>query len=127
MAKISKTSGSKGSTPAKTPTATKKSKTAIAVEAAAPRPAGMAVTATAGVTAANPTKAARTSAAPAPEVPQITPTMISSEERHRLIAEAAYLLAEKRGFHGGNPEQDWYDAAAQIDQMIMGMNKGRGT
>jgi len=47
-------------------------------------------------------------------------TMItSSEERHRLIAEAAYYLAEKRGFQGGNPEHDWLQAANQIDSMIM--------
>jgi hypothetical protein len=43
----------------------------------------------------------------------------SSEGRHRLIAEAAYYLAEKRGFQGGNPEQDWLEAAAQVDRMFM--------
>jgi len=46
-------------------------------------------------------------------------TITTSEERHRLIAEAAYYLAEKRGFQGGSPEQDWLEAAAQVDQMFM--------
>jgi hypothetical protein len=43
----------------------------------------------------------------------------TSEERHRLIAEAAYYLAEKRGFQGGNPDQDWVEAATKIDSMFM--------
>ena len=40
---------------------------------------------------------------------------LSAEERHRLIAETAYYLAEKRGFLGGSPEQDWFEAAAWVD------------
>lgn len=43
---------------------------------------------------------------------------ISSEERHRMIAEAAYCLAEQRGFQGGSPEQDWLEAEAQVERMI---------
>jgi len=53
------------------------------------------------------------------KVRQPVATITTSEERHRLIAEAAYYLAEKRGFHGGSPEQDWLEAAAQIDRMFM--------
>jgi len=47
------------------------------------------------------------------------PSIITSEERHQMIAEAAYLIAEKRGFQGGTPEQDWLEAAAKIDSRIM--------
>lgn len=38
-------------------------------------------------------------------------------DRSRMIAEAAYYLAEQRGFSGGNSVQDWLDAEVLIDQM----------
>lgn len=47
--------------------------------------------------------------------PPATTVTLSAEERHRRIAEAAYYLAEKRGFQGGSPEQDWFEAAAGVD------------
>lgn len=37
--------------------------------------------------------------------------------RSQMIAEAAYYLAEQRGFSGGDPVQDWLDAEVIIDQM----------
>ncbi|MBI3775245.1 MAG: DUF2934 domain-containing protein [Gammaproteobacteria bacterium] len=43
----------------------------------------------------------------------------TSEERHRLIAETAYYLAERRGFQGSNPDQDWFEAASQVDKLFM--------
>ncbi len=39
----------------------------------------------------------------------------ASKERHRRIAEAAYLIAERRGFQGGSALEDWLAAEAQID------------
>jgi len=36
-------------------------------------------------------------------------------ERWRMIAEAAYYRAEKRGFFGGNPMEDWEAAEQEID------------
>lgn len=69
--------------------------------------------------------------ASAPQPAKRTPTMnkpkgrttrqnvITSEERQRMIAEAAYYLAEKRGFQGGSSQQDWFEAAAQIDRVII--------
>lgn len=36
-------------------------------------------------------------------------------ERWRMIAEAAYYRAEKRGFFGGNPMEDWAAAEREID------------
>ena len=45
---------------------------------------------------------------------------IDPEERHRLISEAAYYLAERRGFKGGTPHDDWADAEAEIDQLLSG-------
>lgn len=71
-----------------------------------------------------PAAAKAAAAAPAPAAKK-TPSkpskmMITSEERQRMIAEAAYYIAEKRGFQGGNCDQDWLEAAAQIDRIIMG-------
>ncbi len=37
--------------------------------------------------------------------PQLVPD-IDPELRHRMIAEAAYFMAEHRGFCGGDPVQD---------------------
>lgn len=43
---------------------------------------------------------------------------ISPEQRHQMIAEAAYWRAQKRSFMGGNPENDWYEAETEIDQLF---------
>jgi hypothetical protein len=43
---------------------------------------------------------------------------VTPDERHRMIAEAAYYRAEKRGFAGGDPMQDWLEAEAQIENEI---------
>lgn len=40
--------------------------------------------------------------------------------REQWIAEAAYFIAERRGFHGGSPEDDWFRAEVEIDQMLAG-------
>jgi len=45
--------------------------------------------------------------------PPVTP-----EERYRMIEEAAYYRAEKRGFLGGDMAEDWSRAEAEIDQML---------
>jgi hypothetical protein len=50
---------------------------------------------------------------------------ISAEVRERMIAEAAYYKAEHRGFAGGTPERDWYEAESEIDALLLG-NKARG-
>lgn len=46
---------------------------------------------------------------------QLTP-----EERHRVVAEAAYFIAERRGFAGGSSIGDWLQAEADIDRMLAG-------
>ena len=45
-------------------------------------------------------------------------TSISEDERRSMIAEAAYYLAEQRGFAGGDPESDWLQAEAQINHLL---------
>jgi hypothetical protein len=44
---------------------------------------------------------------------------ITSEERWKLIAIAAYHKAEKRGFAPGNEMQDWVEAEKEIDELLM--------
>ena len=46
--------------------------------------------------------------------PAATPAL-TPEERYRQVAEAAYYIAEKRGFAPGNPSDDWYQAEAEVD------------
>ncbi|MBZ5640993.1 MAG: DUF2934 domain-containing protein [Acidobacteriia bacterium] len=48
----------------------------------------------------------------------------TTEERHTMIAEAAYLKAESRAFQGGSPEQDWLDAEAEIDAILLQIQGG---
>ena len=43
---------------------------------------------------------------------------VTPEQRHQMIAEAAYWRAQKRSFMGGNPENDWYEAEAEIGQIF---------
>lgn len=39
---------------------------------------------------------------------------MNEEEIRRLIAEAAYYRAEKRGFTPGSEEQDWCEAEREV-------------
>ena len=71
---------------------------------------------------AKPATTAKEAAAPAPKAAKISrpaANMTTAADRHQLIAEAAYYRAEQRAFQGGSPEQDWFEAAAQIDKMFM--------
>ena len=43
---------------------------------------------------------------------------LSAQERERLIAEAAYFRAEKRGFAPGCELQDWVEAEAEVLRLI---------
>ncbi len=43
---------------------------------------------------------------------------VTPEQRHQMIAEAAYRRAQKRSFVGGDPENDWYEAEAEIGQLF---------
>jgi hypothetical protein len=54
-----------------------------------------------------------------------TPTIInaalpgvSSEERHQLIANAAYFRAEQRSFAPGHELEDWLTAEAEIEMKL---------
>lgn len=49
---------------------------------------------------------------------QLGPIGFDEAKRHALIAEAAYLLSEARGFEPGWELQDWLDAEWEIDQRL---------
>ncbi len=42
----------------------------------------------------------------------------AAASKAQMIAEAAYYIAESRGFQGGDPVQDWLTAEAQIEQLL---------
>jgi len=70
-------------------------------------------TTTARKPAAKSAPPARTEPKPRPKAAAKQP--VTPLERWRMIAEAAYYRAEKRGFFGGNPMEDWAAAEQEID------------
>jgi len=46
------------------------------------------------------------------------PRARTADERRRMICEAAYYLAERRGFQPGHELKDWLSAECQIDAAL---------
>ena len=44
---------------------------------------------------------------------------IDAEVRQQLIAEEAYLIAERRGFQGGDAAEDWVRAEEQVNHLLI--------
>jgi hypothetical protein len=74
-------------------------------------------------------KAAKAATPRKPRAPRATPVTtpatlalieISVEVRRGMIAEAAYLRAERRGFAGGQEREreDWLAAEAEVDALL---------
>ncbi len=42
-----------------------------------------------------------------------------SQEREKMIAEAAYYRAEWRGFSAGDPQADWLASEAEVDTLLV--------
>ncbi len=40
------------------------------------------------------------------------------ESQHEMVAREAYLSAEKRGFKGGDPLQDWLEAESKVKELF---------
>jgi hypothetical protein len=59
---------------------------------------------------ASPTPKARTAPAARP--------VVTPDVRRGMIAEAAYLRAEKRGFAPGHEEEDWLAAEIEVDRLL---------
>jgi hypothetical protein len=43
---------------------------------------------------------------------------MNASQRRRMIAEAAYFRAERRGFSGGDAVRDWCEAEAEVDARL---------
>jgi Protein of unknown function (DUF2934) len=52
-----------------------------------------------------------------PEPPTLR-ARVTAEARRALIAEAAYLRAERRGFSPGQETDDWLAAEAEVDALL---------
>lgn len=48
------------------------------------------------------------------------PLKVSADERRGMIAKAAYLRAERRGFAYGGEADDWLQAENEIDALLSG-------
>jgi hypothetical protein len=68
-------------------------------------------------TAAAVTVAAKPKKGDAEDRPEAGPTL-SAQEREKLIAQAAYFRAEKRGFAPGYELEDWVQAEAEVLRLI---------
>lgn len=47
-----------------------------------------------------------------------SPRKLSADLRRQMIAEAAYLRAERRGFSPGDPNEDWLEAEREVDLLL---------
>jgi len=43
---------------------------------------------------------------------------VTPEQRRYYVEVAAYYIAERRGFHGGNELDDWVQAEQEIDRLL---------
>ena len=59
-------------------------------------------------------------ASPRKSPPVVMPprAQLTTEARHALIAEAAYLRAERRGFVPGQETEDWLAAEVELDALL---------
>jgi len=62
---------------------------------------------------AAPPRAAAASTKAARQIARISP-----EDRRAMIAESAYLRAERRGFAPGHEEADWLAAEEEVDALL---------
>ena len=58
------------------------------------------------------------SAAPAASGKTSSAKTVTPAERLAMIAEAAYFIAQKRGFGGGKETDDWAQAEKQVDAVL---------
>jgi hypothetical protein len=51
-------------------------------------------------------------------------TDVSDDMRRSMIAQAAYLRAERRGFTAGDEVEDWLAAEAEVDALLRAESGG---
>lgn len=117
--------------------ATKKAKTAVAIEPQAAPAAKAPAKAGPKAKAAKPVKAVKAAKPAKPEKPakpveqspvngaepatmSASVTVMTVELRCQMVADAAYFRAEQRGFMGGDPFEDWLAAEREIDALYFG-------
>jgi hypothetical protein len=54
----------------------------------------------------------------------VTGITVSEEARRAMIAQAAYLRAERRGFAPGGELEDWMAAEAEVDALLRAGHSG---
>lgn len=69
------------------------------------------------------TRSPRKSSITAPGTGTGNAIQVTPEERQRYVSEAAFFIAERRGFSGGSELDDWLQAEAQIDQLLAGTTR----
>ncbi len=47
-----------------------------------------------------------------------TSAAIDPDTRAQMVAEAAYYRAQKRGFEGGQEQEDWYEGEREIEELL---------
>lgn len=52
-------------------------------------------------------------------------TALSPEQLHGMIAEEAWLRAERRGFANGDPVSDWLAAEEDVTRRLVGASRQR--
>lgn len=97
----------KPASPAKTTAKPKAAKTAAPAESKATRSAVSTVKTTAKTTGARKSAGTRKSLTP-----------LSPDQRRYYVEVAAYYIAERRGFQGGNALEDWAAAEAEVDRLL---------
>jgi len=65
------------------------------------------------------TPAARTTPARNPRESGAKAKPVGTDQRRNYIEVAAYYIAERRGFIGGNEADDWAAAEAEIDRLLL--------
>ena len=71
-----------------------------------------------------PRRRAAPAPAPAAAAGASTRMTVSADARRAMIAQAAYLRAERRGFEPGHEEEDWLAAEAEVDALLKAGNGG---
>ena len=59
-----------------------------------------------------------------PEAAASTGISVSEDVRRAMIAQAAYLRSERRGFTAGGEVEDWLAAEAEVDALLRAGNGG---
>jgi len=105
---VSKKSSTRKKTPAKASSVKKKATAASTKKKAAKKVATKKAATSGAAVKADKTTRVRKAASPS----------VSAEERLRMIAELAYLRAERRGFSPGGEQDDWFVAEREVDARL---------